>query len=283
MDYTVTNAGIALPVTKDFDLQQTLDCGQCFRWERQPDGTYTGVAFGHILHIQDTGRTLLLNCGEQEFLQIWHTYFDCDFNYGTVRNTLSRTNPVLAQAAKFAPGMRILRQDPWEALVSFILSQNNNIPRIKGIVGRLCKSFGDSISNGFYSFPSAERLAVLSENDLAPLRSGFRAKYILSAAQHVASGEIDLEALRTLPMDEARQKLMTIHGVGPKVAECALLYGMHRLEAFPMDVWMKRAMAALFPGKSPTDFGEYAGIAQQYIFHYSRNNPQLFEEPKQTA
>ena len=283
MDYKVTTNGIELPVTPDFDLAQTLNCGQCFRWNVQPDGSHLGVAFGHVLSIIETDRAILLaKITEQEFQQTWCDYFDCNFDYGQVRNALSHRSPVLAQAAQFAPGMRILRQDPWEALISFILSQNNNIPRIKGIVDRLCSLFGDSLGEQF-TFPSASRLANLTEDDLAPLRSGFRAKYILSAAQKVASGEINLEALRTTPIDEARQKLMTIHGVGPKVAECALLYGLHRLEAFPMDVWMKRAMAELFPNKVPTDFGEYAGIAQQYIFHYSRNNPQLFEKSKQTA
>jgi N-glycosylase/DNA lyase len=283
MNYQLTSTGIELPITKDFNLAQTLNCGQCFRWNAQPDGSYFGAAFGHTLHVAQTDHAILLmDCTEREFRQIWCDYFDCDFDYGEVRRALTHNDPVLAQAAKFAPGMRILRQDPWEALVSFIISQNNNIPRIKGIVDRLCNLFGEPLGE-VCSFPSAERLASLTESDLAPLRSGFRAKYILSAAQHVASGDIELEALRTMPIDEARQKLMTIHGVGPKVAECALLYGLHRLEAFPMDVWMKRAMAALFPGKTPADFGEYAGIAQQYIFHYSRNNPQLFEKAKQSA
>lgn len=283
MDYKVTNNGIELPVTPDFDLKQTLDCGQCFRWNIQPDSSYTGVAFGHTLHIIETNRAILFtDVSEQEFMQIWRDYFDCNFDYGQVRNVLSTSDPVLEQAAKFAPGMRILRQDPWEALVSFIISQNNNIPRIKGIIERLCRSFGESAGK-FNIFPSAERLSDLTETDLAPLRSGFRAKYILNAAQQVTRGKINLEEMRTMPIDEARQNLMTIHGVGPKVAECTLLYGLHRLEAFPMDVWMKRAMAKLFPSKSPSDFGEYAGIAQQYIFHYSRNHPELFEKPKRTA
>lgn len=286
MNYQVTKKGIVLPDTQDFNLAQTLECGQCFRWDAQTDGFYAGAAFGHKLQIAETDEGILLaGITEQEYLTLWRGYFDCDFDYGKVRNMLAQADPVLAQAAQYAPGMRILRQDPWEALVSFIISQNNNIPRIKGIVGRLCSLFGEPRKElgELHEFPAAERLAELTEDDLAPLRSGFRAKYILSAAQKVASGEVDLEALRTLPMEQARQKLMTIHGVGPKVAECALLYGLHRLDAFPMDVWMKRAMAELFPGQRPEDFGEYAGIAQQYIFHYSRNHPELFEKSKQTA
>ena len=150
-----------------------------------------------------------------------------------------------------------------------LISQNNNIPRIKGIVSRLCEHFGEKIPGGF-AFPAPEVLANCTVEDLAPLRSGFRAKYILNAAQKVAQGIIILDAMKTMPLEEVRQQLMTIQGVGPKVAECAALYGLHRLEAFPMDVWMKRAMAILFPNKTAADFGRYAGIAQQYIFHYAR-------------
>ncbi len=256
--------------TENFDLAQTLDCGQCFRWERQKNGSYTGVAFGRVLNISEENRVQVL---EDE---LWSNYFDVQLNYGRIRMDLSEGNKVLAEAAKFAPGMRILNQEPWEALCSFIISQNNNIPRIKGIVARLCTQFGEEIGGGYFSFPTPEKLAELKADDLAEIRSGFRAKYILSAAQKVANGEVDLGTLKTAPLPEARARLMTITGVGPKVADCTLLYGLHRLEAFPMDVWMKRAMQTLFPGKEPESFGQYAGIAQQYIFHYSRNNPKLF-------
>lgn len=253
-----------------FDLAQTLDCGQCFRWNRQADGSYTGVAFGRILNISEENRKQVLTDA------FWSNYFDVQLNYGKICADLSAGDKTLAEAAKFAPGMRILNQEPWEALCSFIISQNNNIPRIKGIVARLCGLFGEEIGPGYTAFPEAKKLAVLREDDLADIRSGFRAKYILSAAQKVADGEVDLEALKIVPLAEARAKLMTIYGVGPKVADCALLYGLHRLDAFPMDVWMKRAMGTLFPGQQPESFGQYAGIAQQYIFHYSRNNPKLF-------
>ena len=157
-----------------------------------------------------------------------------------------------------------MRQDPWEALCSFIISQNNNIPRIQGIVQRLCQHFGQRTPDGFL-FPTPERMAALTV-DLVPLRSGFRAKYLLSAAQLVSAGQVDLEALRVMPMEEARASLMQIVGVGPKVAECALLYGLHRLEAFPMDVWMKRAMAALFPGYQPEDFGNMPELPSSTFF-----------------
>ena len=256
-----------------FDLAETLDCGQCFRWNQQADGSYTGVAFGRVLNISEKNRSQVI---EDAF---WRDYFDYQLDYGKIRSDFAAFDPTLAQAAEFAPGMRILNQEPWEALCSFIFSQNNNIPRIKGIVSRFCAEFGRDIG-GAYTFPAAKTIAVLQEDDLSGLRCGFRARYLLDAAKKVAQGEIDLDELRTVPLADARAKLMTIIGVGPKVADCTLLYGLHRLEAFPMDVWMKRAMSTLFPGRQPEFFGKYAGIAQQYIFHYSRNNPQLFQNEK---
>lgn len=258
------------PFTENFDLSQTLECGQCFRWNRMPDGSFFGVAGKRTANISGE------NIGEMIRDPFWNNYFDCALDYGRIRADLAKSDPVLAQAAKFAPGMRILNQDPWEALCSFIISQNNNIPRIKGIVARLCDGFGEEFADGIFAFPAPEVLAGLTEEALAEVRCGFRARYLIDAARKVASGEIDLERLRRIPLDDARARLMTIVGVGPKVADCALLYGLHRLDAFPMDVWMKRAMATLFPGRTPQSFGEYAGIAQQYIFHYSRMNPELF-------
>ncbi len=256
---------------EDFDLAQTLECGQCFRWNRQEDGSYRGIVSGRCLTISES------NIGQVLSDPFWRNYFDFTLDYGKIRTEFAAFDSVLAKAAEFAPGMRILNQEPWEALASFILSQNNNIKRIKGIVARLCEAFGDE-TGGVRTFPDAKTLAALKEDDLGVIRSGFRAKYLLDAARRTASGEIDFQELRQLPLGEAREKLTAISGVGPKVADCVLLYGLHRLEAFPMDVWMKRAMATLFPGKDPAYFGPYAGIAQQYIFHYSRNNPQLFLE-----
>lgn len=259
---------------EDFHLEQTLDCGQCFRWDRQEDGSYCGEAFGkRLLLTQDENTVVFHGVSPEDFQQIWSPYFDLDTAYGGIKGQLSALHPVLREACAFAPGIRILRQDPWEALCSFIISQNNNIPRIKGIISRLCSGFGTDSR-----FPSPESLAPLETEDLAPLRSGFRAKYILSAARMVSSGEVDFSAVSSLPLDEARDILMKIKGVGKKVADCALLYGFHRLDAFPMDVWMRRAMDVLFPGVMPEDFGEYAGVAQQYIFHYSRCHPALFKE-----
>ena len=275
MECLKTETGVKISGVKDFDLAQTLDCGQSFRWAETDNGFY-GIAFDREVVMRLEKNTLYIdNCDEKEFDSIWKDYLDLDLDYGKIREELSELHPILKEAGEYASGIRILRQEPWEALCTFIISQNNNIKRIKGIVARLCESFGEKVGSG-YTFPRAETLAKLEPDDLAPLRAGFRNKYIIDAAQKVASGEVNLEICRTLPYDEARAELMKIKGVGVKVADCALLFGMHRIEAFPVDVWMKRALEKLFPDMIPSDFGEYAGIAQQYIFHYSRMHPELF-------
>ncbi len=261
------------------DLAQTLDCGQAFRWRLAggEGGMWEGAALGRSLQVHESEGELCFHCPQGEFDALWRRYFDLDADYGAKRAALSALSPVLAQAAAFAPGIRLLRQDPWEALCSFIISQNNNIPRIKGIVHRLCQMWGDPIpGSAWRAFPTPQALAALSPEDLAPLRAGFRGKYLLDAARKVAGGTVDLEAIARAPAGFGRAELQKIHGVGPKVAECALLYGFHKTECFPMDVWMKRAMEVLLPGFSPGDFGGNAGLAQQYLFHYSRLHPQLF-------
>ena len=268
---------IVIPDVRDLDLEQTLDCGQSFRWEKQNDGSFSGVAFGKYVNISLDCADMIIKNAAPEDEKIWREYFDLELDYGKIRGDISKLHPVLEDAARYAPGIRILRQEPYEALCTFIISQNNNIKRIKGIVARLCESFGDEIDEGVYTFPTAERLAELTPDDLAPLRAGFRNRYIIDSAKKVASGEVDLELCKTADYDTARAELMKITGVGVKVADCTLLFGMHRVEAFPVDVWMKRAMEKLFPGMTANDFGEYAGIAQQYIFHYSRMHPELFE------
>ncbi|MBQ2093061.1 MAG: DNA-3-methyladenine glycosylase 2 family protein [Ruminococcus sp.] len=268
---------ILIPDVRDLDLEQTLDCGQSFRWTKQDDGSFSGVAFGKYVNISLDGTDMVIKNAAPEDEKIWREYFDLELDYGKIRGDISKLHPVLEEAARYAPGIRILRQEPYEALCTFIISQNNNIKRIKGIVARLCESFGDEIEEGVYTFPTAERLAELTPDDLAPLRAGFRNRYIIDSAKKVASGEVDLELCKTADYEAARAELMKITGVGVKVADCTLLFGMHRVEAFPVDVWMKRAMEKLFPGMSANDFGEYAGIAQQYIFHYSRMHPELFE------
>jgi len=262
---------------EDFDLAQTLDCGQCFRWNRQPDGSYQGVVGRHPVSILQQADCLLFTGENPDFLsRQLPRYLALDEDYPAIRRHLS-ADPTLQKAIAYAPGIRVLRQDGWEALCSFIISQNNNIKRIKGIVERLCQCFGEELGGGAHAFPTPQRLAQASLEELAPLRSGFRAKYILDAAQKVASGEVSLEGLEQLPLEEARARLMEIKGVGVKLADCALLYGFGRVECCPTDVWIRRVLEQLYPGGLPDCALPYAGIAQQYLFHYSRTCPQAVE------
>ncbi len=269
MDIIYSEGAVHVGGLGDFSLKDTLDCGQCFRWS-ESGGGFDGIVEGRFCHAEQRGDTLLLSTTREDFDALWRDYFDLDRDYAALRREFS-TDETLRAALAFAPGIRVLRQRPWETLCSYIISQNNNIKRIKGIIARMCESFGEPLCDGRgYAFPSAGRLATLDEQALAPLRCGFRAKYILDAAEKVASGEIDLAALRDMELDEARRTLMSIRGVGPKVAECTLLYGFGRTECFPIDVWIRRAMSELFPAGLPECAVREAGIAQQYIFHYMR-------------
>ena len=279
MNCQQTPGGLLVTGITDFSLPETLDCGQCFRWQRLESGAYRGSAYGKSLTVSMDEKGLLLQgAAEEDFQALWRSYFDLDLDYNKIRGALANKDPILKEAAAFAPGIRILNQEPFETLCSFIISQNNNIPRIKGIIERFCQAFGSPIpGSSFFSFPTPEALASRCLEDLAPLRAGFRAKYLLDAAKKVAGGEISLEEISRESAGFGRIELQKILGVGPKVAECTLLYGYHKTDCFPMDVWMKRAMAILLPDYSAEDFGEDAGLAQQYLFHYSRMHPELFQ------
>ena len=269
-DIIFKNDKIYIENVANFDLAQTLDCGQAFRWYEK-DGRWCGIAGGMYVELYRMDNSIIIEgCTKQQFEAFWHGYFDLSRDYGAIIDTVSTNNTVRA-AAEFGGGIRLLNQEPWEALCSFIISQNNNIPRIKGIIERLCESFGEKIEGG-YTFPTAQKLSVLSVEDLAPLRCGFRAKYILDAARLVSSGEIILDELKKADFDTAQATLMRIKGVGPKVADCTLLFGLGHIEAFPKDVWIKRALEEYFGGELPECAREYAGIVQQYIFYYIRES-----------
>lgn len=257
--------------TPDLDLGQTLRCGQSFRWKELSRGLFEGAASDRPCRAALSDGRLSLWCdGDAAF---WRGYFDLDADYARMRALFSKT-PALAAACRWAGGIRILRQDGWEALASFIISQNNHIKRIEGIVQRLCESFGDPIGPGLFSFPRPERLAGRTAADLETIRCGFRARYLIDAADRVCAGEVRLEALTSLPLSEARAMLTRIAGVGPKVADCALLFGFHRLECFPVDVWIARAMRELLPDGLPKEILPCAGVAQQMLFHYMRTCPE---------
>lgn len=265
------NGNLIIKNLEHFDLAQTLDCGQAFRWKSDDGVKWQGVAHGRLmtLYKNGAGDLIIENTGIEEFNKIWKHYFDFDRDYTKIVSEIS-ADPILKKAAEYSGGIRILNQDPWETLCSFIISQNNNIPRIKGIIDRLCENFGEK-REGFYTFPTADRIAKCGLGELEVLRSGFRAKYILDAATKFSSGEIDPEALKNMPLDEARDNLMKIKGVGPKVADCVLLFSLCHIDAFPRDVWINRTMQVLFNNEFPAAAESYAGIAQQYLFYYARS------------
>ncbi len=264
---------------ENIDLVQTFECGQCFRWQKNSENSYTGIFKGKKLELsQLTPNTIILSTDMSDFKKIWYKYFDLETDYKKIGENIATLHPILKKAYIECSGIRILHQEPWETLCSFIISQNNNIPRIKKIIKSLCDLFGDKIENSKEkSFPSSDVISKLNLEDLEPIRSGFRAKYILDAARKVSSKIVDFNKIENLDYIDAKNELMKIKGVGPKVADCVLLYGFHRLEAFPEDVWIKRVMNKFFKNESPKIFGEYAGIAQQYLYHYSRMHPEILE------
>lgn len=253
--------------TPDFDLDQTLDCGQAFRWERENNSshcTYNGYMLNTPLRISAVSDYFILHdTSEKAFLDVWADYFDLYTDYSALKEVFSQ-DETLSKACSYAWGIRLLKQDKWEALCSFIISQNNNIPRIKGIINRLCSENG--------GFPGYNILEGKMADDFSYLRAGFRAKYITDCIEKLNCGTLNLEVISQMPVQDARKALITIKGVGPKVAECALLYGMYRTECFPVDVWIKRVLEKYYPNGLPDYVKEHAGIAQQYLFHYMRTS-----------
>lgn len=254
-----------------FNAELSLFCGQAFRWVKNEDGSFSGTVRGKKTRIfQTETQVIFKNTSKEDFENIWLDYFDFETDYKVICNNFNE-DEYLKKAKDEYYGIRILHQEPWEALCSFIISQNNNIPRISGIIKRLCESFGEYLGEDSYSFPSFERMKNLTVEDLTPLRAGFRAKYIIDAVNKLNSEEISLEKIYEMPIEEARNELMKIKGVGAKVAECTLLYGFKRKEAFPVDVWVRRIMEELYPQGLPECTKNIEGIAQQYLFHWRRN------------
>lgn len=274
MQITMQDNQLFVTGSSRFSARQTFTCGQCFRWTEQPDGSYLGIVRGLPARVSDQDGALVLSSDEQQFSQLWRDYFDCDTDYAAICDSFA-VDAFTAAAADFGRGIRILRQEPWEALCTFILSQCNNIPRITGIVNRLCTLLGEPISfeqQTLYAFPSPERLAICTPEDLASLRAGYRTPYLIAAAQAVCSGTVDFSALSRMDTDAARREIMQLRGVGRKVADCFLLFGLHKLDAFPVDTWMKKA-AAYYSGDMKQFINSpYAGVYQQYFFFYTREN-----------
>ena len=274
MQYFDRGGEVEITGVSDFSPAKIFECGQCFRWNADEKKVYTGVAYGRAAQVRLEGSSIYISGSIEDFEAVWRSYFDLDRDYTEIRRRLC-IDDFMHKATEYGAGIRILRQDSWEALCSFILSQCNNIRRIGKIINTLCREFGDKLEfrgQELYTFPPAERLASLNEERLAPLRCGYRAAYITGAAKAVANGELDLAKLSRGAPEDARTELKKLKGVGDKVADCAVLFGLNMLDAFPLDVWMKRAIAEHYgTGFNPSVFSPYAGVAQQYIFYFVRN------------
>lgn len=269
----------------NFDLRHTFTCGQCFRWNENSDGTFSGVAYSSAVKVSMSGNDVYIhNTTQEDVKNIWYNYFDFGRDYTAIKN-LYRSDRYVSKAIDFGGGIHILNQEIFECLISFIISTQNQIPRIKKIVNELCLAYGNKLTldgKTLYSFPSPSRLAGVTAEELGFLKVGYRAEYIVDAVNKVTSGEIDLKKIHTMEYGAAKKELMKIKGVGPKVADCVLLFSAGKTEAFPIDVWVQRTMRTLYMDEKSTNkqieekaaelFGKYAGFAQQYLFYYAREN-----------
>lgn len=277
-----------------FSIDKIFDCGQCFRFDKVINtihqSEYSGVAFGRFVSFaQDDNKLYIYNSTQEEFDSLWRHYLALDCDYALIEeNILSKSdNNDLKKAIDYSRGIRILNQERWEAVCSFIISQNNNIPRIKKIIENLSNRCGTPINiseeleahvcpqSSLCAFPTPEQILEIGIEGLVELKTGFRSKYIYDAAEKVVSGEIDINLIDELSTDKAIEYLCKVKGIGPKVASCALLFGFEKYDAFPIDVWIKKVISKYFindncPTFDSSTLGEYAGIAQQFLFYYER-------------
>lgn len=275
---------------KSFELADIFDCGQCFRWNEEPDGSYTGI-FGHnVLNVKEEKDIVITGICNGNIEDICKNYFDLDRNYEEIKETLSLIDDNMKESIKYGKGIRILNQDLWEMIISFIISANNNIPRIKGIIERMSAKYGQEIKfrgTSYYTFPTIDELSQASVKDLKDLGLGFRDRYVYETTKKIKEGKINLENLKQESTNEVRKQLLTLTGVGPKVADCIMLFStLKRFAVFPVDVWVRRVMNDLYIHNEDETkvnkkqiqeiardkFGALEGIAQQYLFYWKRES-----------
>ena len=275
---------------KSFELADIFDCGQCFRWNKQEDGSYTGIFRKNVINVQKQKNTIIFKgiC-DGEIKEIVEDYFDLKRNYEEIKNKLSQIDENVKTSIEYGQGIRILNQDLWEMIISYIISANNNIPRIKGIIERLSKTYGQEIEwNGekYYTFPTPEELKDVTVEDYRKLGTGFRDIRLYETVHMILDKKVNLEEMQNNSNTlEVREQLLTLSGVGPKVADCILLFStLKRFEVFPIDVWVRRVMNDLYIKNTDetkvnkkeieklahAKFGNLAGIAQQYLFYWKR-------------
>ena len=277
---------------KSFELNHIFECGQCFRWDLQEDGSYTGIVGENVINVRKVKRDIIIKGIFKEDVKKFCTkYFDLDTNYEEIKEKLSEIDNNMKVSIDYGKGIRILHQDVWEALISFIISANNNIPRIKGIIDKLSKKYGKEINwnnKKYYTFPTPEELSIASVKDLRLLGLGFRDTRVFETTKMVKEKQIDIQNLEEMnDINKIREKLLKFPGVGPKVADCIMLFSMKKYEVFPIDVWVKRVIRELYFDNSHeykeknisnkeilelanNKFGKLSGLAQQYLFYWRR-------------
>lgn len=288
--YTKDN-NLIIENPSDFDIEDILECGQCFHFTKLADKEYELLAYGKYLRVKqehdgDVSKVILYNTTEEDYEKIWKHYFDLEKDYCEIKKHILNCDMRLKNAIDAKSGIRILNQDFFETLISFIISQNKQIPHIKQIVHIISERYGDKLElpdgSVRYAFPTVEQLNAVSIDELRECKTGFRAPFIKNAVDMVYSGRISEDMLKAMSVDDAREKLMEIKGVGEKVANCTLLFGLGFNDVFPVDVWMKRIMEYMYFEEDTKKeviekfayekYGQYAGYAQQYLFFYGREN-----------
>lgn len=259
--------------TENFNLEQICRSGQCFRMDRKRDRLYSVIAGKHYLELEQQGQECIFYCGEEEFHDFWEDYFDLKEDYAFYIGKIAPEDAYLRAAAEFGGGIRILRQELWEMIVSFLISQQNNIVRIRRCIDNICQSYGEELVNArgetFHAFPAPEALAGLDEDGLMACNLGYRSKYVVRTARSVTGGGCDLEKLRRMSYTQAREELLKLFGVGEKVADCICLFALHQLEAFPVDTHIGKALQEHYrKGFPQRRYKGFQGVMQQYIFYY---------------
>ena len=275
-----------------FNLVHIFECGQCFRWNKEEDGSYIGVIDSCVIKVKKENEQIIFT-GKSikgNFEEIIKKYFDLDTDYSEYKNKLSKVDDYLKESINFGEGIRILKQDLWECIISFIISANNNIPRIKKIIEKLSLNYGEKIEfegKDYYTFPSAESLSKASVEELRGMGLGFRDKRIYNTTKMILEKQVDLEKIKNMATtNEMRDELLKLDGVGPKVADCILLFALKRVDVFPIDVWVRRVMNDLYMHNEDEEkvnkkelqklaeekFLGISGIAQQYLFYWKREN-----------
>lgn len=261
-------------ITKEnFNLEQICRSGQCFRMFYEGGNLYSVIAKDRYLEIEQQGAECIFYCGESEFEDFWKKYFDLEGDYAAYIGGIDSEDTYLSEAAAFGAGIRILRQDLWEMIVTFLISQQNNISRIHKCIQNICERYGERKENTqgkvFYTFPTAESLAGLNEDALMECNLGYRSKYVVRTAGSIVNGGVDLGTLCKMPYEEAREELLKLYGVGAKVADCICLFALHHLQAFPVDTHINQALEGHYQSGFPGERYEgYQGVLQQYIFYY---------------